>query len=145
MQKILLSLISLICISTVWGQNEFKAIIKDSDNKEVLAGANAILEGSTFGASADQSGLIVIKNIPDGKQNILFSYIGYQTKTETFNFPLTQPGTIEIFLDVELDETEELVVTATRSSRAIADIPTRIEPISGEELNEKANMKPGED
>jgi iron complex outermembrane receptor protein len=37
-----------------------------------------------------------------------------------------------------------MVIEATRSSRAIADIPTRIEPISGEELEEKGNMKPGD-
>ncbi|KAI9452849.1 TonB-dependent receptor plug [Russula earlei] len=38
----------------------------------------------------------------------------------------------------------EVVVNATRSSRTIANIPTRIEVISGEELAEKANMKPGD-
>ena len=39
---------------------------------------------------------------------------------------------------------EEVVVTATRSSRSIANIPTRVETISGEELEEKGNMKPGD-
>jgi iron complex outermembrane receptor protein len=137
-------LIIFICFSGVWGQNEFKAIIKDSHTKEPLAGANAVLQGSTQGASADINGLILIKNIPDGNQIILFSYIGYQAKADSFRFPLSQTEMIEIFLRVELEETEELVVSATRSSRAIADIPTRIEPISGEELDEKASMKPGE-
>jgi outer membrane receptor for ferrienterochelin and colicins len=36
------------------------------------------------------------------------------------------------------------VVSATRSSRTIANIPTRVEVISGEELDEKSNMKPGD-
>jgi outer membrane receptor for ferrienterochelin and colicins len=144
MKKIVFLLLILICFSSVWGQNEFKSIIKDSDNKEPLVGANAILQGTTIGASADQNGLIEIKNIPDGKYIIFFSYIGYQTKTDTFNFPLAQTEAVEIFLHVSLEETEKMVITATRSSRAIADIPTRIEPISGEELDEKANMKPGD-
>ena len=144
MQKILLPLLALIFFSTAWGQNEFKAIVKDIDNKEPLVGSNAILQGTTIGASADRNGLIEIKNIPDGKHVIFFSYIGYQAKTETFKFPLAQTETIEIFLHVALDETEKMVITATRSSRAIADIPTRIEPISGEELEEKGNMKPGD-
>lgn len=45
---------------------------------------------------------------------------------------------------IENEELEELVVTATRISRTIANIPTRVEVISGEELGEKANMKPGD-
>ena len=36
------------------------------------------------------------------------------------------------------------MVSSTRSSRTIKDIPTRIEFIAGEELDEKANMKPGD-
>jgi iron complex outermembrane receptor protein len=134
----------LICFSTVWGQNEFKAIIKDSDNKEPLIGANAVLQGTTVGASANQNGIIEIKNIPDGKHIFFFSYIGYQTRTDTLEFPLVQTEIMEIFLQVTFEETENMVIEATRSSRAIADIPTRIEPISGEELEEKGNMKPGD-
>src|SRR5688500_4453880 len=37
-----------------------------------------------------------------------------------------------------------MVITSTRSSRTIADIPTSVEFISGEELEEKGNMKPGD-
>src|SRR6201989_1492470 len=44
----------------------------------------------------------------------------------------------------EGDELEAVVVSATRSSRTIANIPTRVEVISGEELDEKSNMKPGD-
>src|ERR1041385_6626134 len=41
-------------------------------------------------------------------------------------------------------EEKEVVVTLTRTSRTIANIPARIELIAGEELDEKANMKPGD-
>ncbi|RRN76190.1 TonB-dependent receptor, partial [Pseudoxanthomonas sp. SGD-10] len=41
-------------------------------------------------------------------------------------------------------EMDEVVVSSTRSSRYISDIPTRIETITGEELAEKANMRPGD-
>jgi outer membrane receptor for ferrienterochelin and colicins len=36
------------------------------------------------------------------------------------------------------------VVTTTRTSRTITNTPTRVEIISGEELEEKGNMKPGD-
>jgi outer membrane receptor for ferrienterochelin and colicins len=42
------------------------------------------------------------------------------------------------------EELEEVVIGATRSSRTIANIPTRLEVIAGEEIDEKGNMKPGD-
>lgn len=144
MQKKILPLLALIIFSTAWSQNKFQAIIKDEDNKEPLIGANVFLQGTTIGASADLNGFIEIKNIPDGKQTIIFSYIGHQALTKIFNFPLSQSEPVEIFLYTEAEEMELVVISATRSSRTIADIPTRIEVISGEELDEKGNMKPGD-
>lgn len=144
MQKKILPLLALIILSTAWSQNKFQAIIKDEVNKEPLVGANVFLQGTTIGASADLNGFIEIKNIPDGKQTIIFSYIGHQALTKIFNFPLSQSEPVEIFLYTEAEEMELVVISATRSSRTIADIPTRIEVISGEELDEKGNMKPGD-
>ena len=42
------------------------------------------------------------------------------------------------------EEDEEVVIQSTRSTRTIRDIPTRVEFVAGEELDEKANMKPGD-
>ncbi|GJM11811.1 MAG: hypothetical protein DHS20C12_02140 [Pseudohongiella sp.] len=42
------------------------------------------------------------------------------------------------------EEVEEIVVTSTRSRRSFEEIPTRVEVLGGEEINEKANMKPGD-
>ncbi|KAA3612647.1 MAG: TonB-dependent receptor [Calditrichaeota bacterium] len=144
MKKIILPLLVLTYFSTAWGQNKFQAIVKDEDNKQPLIGANVILEGTTIGASTDLNGYVEIQKIPDGNQVIIFSYIGYQKRAEVFNFPLSQSEPLEILLHGEAEEMEHVIVSATRSSRTIADIPTRIEAISGEELDEKGNMKPGD-
>jgi iron complex outermembrane receptor protein len=66
-------------INTVFGQNTFKAVIKDSETKEPLIGATAILSGTATGATADINGMITLTNIPNGKQIIEFRYIGYET------------------------------------------------------------------
>ena len=139
-----LSVMLLLITTTAFAQNTFKAIIQDSESKEILIGATAVLQGTHNGESADINGLLEIKNIPDGKQVIVFSYVGYEQRTETFNFPLTQTYPIEILLSSKGEEINEVVITATRSSRTIDDIPTRMEAISGEELEEKGSMKPGD-
>jgi outer membrane receptor for ferrienterochelin and colicins len=142
--KIILLLMAAFHINTVFGQNTFKAVIKDSETKEPLIGATAILSGTATGATADIDGLITLTNIPNGKQVIEFRYIGYETRKDTFEFPLTTIDPIEIFLQSETDELDEIVISSTRSSRTIKDIPTRIEFIAGEELEEKGNMKAGD-
>lgn len=144
MKEFIVLFITAINITTVFGQNTFKAVIKDSETKESLIGATAVLQGTTNGASADANGIIEIKNIPDGKQIIMFTYIGYETQKDTFNFPLATIEPIEILLESEGEELEEVVVSTTRSTRTIENIPTRVEFMAGEELEEKGSMKPGD-
>jgi outer membrane receptor for ferrienterochelin and colicins len=47
-------------------------------------------------------------------------------------------------LSAQDEEIEEIVVTSTRSRRSFEALPTRVEVLGGEEINEKANMKPGD-
>ncbi|MBT7225298.1 MAG: TonB-dependent receptor, partial [Gammaproteobacteria bacterium] len=42
------------------------------------------------------------------------------------------------------EELEEIIVTSTRSRRSFEALPTRVEVLGGEEISEKANMKPGD-
>lgn len=42
------------------------------------------------------------------------------------------------------EELEEILVTSTRTRRSFENQPTRVEILGGEEINEKANMKPGD-
>lgn len=123
-------------------QNKLTVYIKDASSKEALTGASAVVEGTTNGATADSNGLVTINSIPDGKQIIKFSFIGYAERSDTISFPYND--TLIVFLNTEGDELEEVVISSTRSSRTISDIPTRVEFIAGEELDEKANMKPGD-
>lgn len=137
--------LAILFTSMAFGQNTFKAIIKDSESKETLIGATAVLEGTIKGSSADENGYIEINNIPNGSQTIILRYIGYEETKIIFIFPLAKTETIEILLTKsEGEELEEVIIESTRSKRTIYNIPTRIEAISGEELEEKGNMKPGD-
>jgi len=111
---------------------------------EPLIGVTAFVLGTTNGTTADINGAIELKNIPNGAQIIEFRYIGYEARIDTLLFPLESTTPLEILLTANSEEMEEVIITATRSSRTIADIPTRVEAISGEELTEKGNMKPGD-
>jgi outer membrane receptor for ferrienterochelin and colicins len=130
--------------STLFGQNTMKAVIKDSKTNESLIGATAVLSRTEKVATTDVNGLLTLINIPNGKQIIEFRYIGYEIRKDTVEFPLTTSDPIIILLKAETVELVEVVVSSTRSSRTIQEIPTRIEFISGEELDEKSNMRVGD-
>lgn len=137
--KKLFFILFLFVGGNIFAQHSFQAIIKDADSQEPLVGATAVVEGTNIGASTDESGLVIINNIPGGSQNIVFSYVGYATHEETYIFPITIDQPVIILLE-EGEEIEEVTVTATRSSRTIEEIPTRVEFLGAEELTEKAVM-----
>lgn len=141
MKKIILLLACIpFCVNA---QNTFKAIIKDKESKERLIGASAYISELKIGTSTDSSGMLVISNIPNGLFKISFSFVGYEKEGMNFTFPLTSNQPNEIYLFNESEElTEVVVVSATRSSRTIDDIPTRVETISAGELEEKTSMQP---
>ncbi|WP_370476845.1 TonB-dependent receptor [Tamlana flava] len=145
MKNFILLLSVMLYTSLGFGQNILKAIVKDNQSKETLLGATANLDGTANGAITDQNGYLEINNIPNGNQTIIFRYIGYKVTKITFNFPLSETEPVKILLSKsEGEELDEVVIASTRSKRTIYNIPTRIEAISGEELEEKGNMKPGD-
>ena len=132
------------CANSVFAQNTFNAVVRDSETKELLTGATAILKGTANGATAGENGVVTVGNIPDGKQTVEFSCLGYESKQLTFDFPLPGNDTTEVLMESAIAELEEIVVSSTRSTRTIASIPTRMEFVGQEELDEKSSMKPGD-
>jgi len=132
-----------ILASEAYCQHTLLAYIKDASTKEPLTGATGVLQNTSIGSSSDFRGLMEIKNIPDGKYAVIFSFIGYENQSDSLIFPMARQDTLVIFLIPETKELDEITVTATRSSRSIEDIPMRIEIIAAGELEEKAVMQPG--
>lgn len=141
---------SIIFILTIglpiysYSQNTLRVVVKDSETKESLPGTTAVIKGINLGGSADSNGLIEIQNVPNGEHEVTFSFVGYSSFETTLTFPMQDAEPLEIRLRAGGEELEEVTIVSTRSSRTIANIPTRVEFIAGEELDEKANMKPGD-
>ncbi|HMK05144.1 MAG TPA: TonB-dependent receptor [Ferruginibacter sp.] len=142
MQKLIALLLATIFIHSAGAQNIFKVTVRDGKTKAPLAGVNVILQNTQNGAVSDEQGIIELKNIPPGKQSLVFSHTGYEPVTQSFNFPLVNTDGVEILLSEASEDLEEVVIQSTRTSRTIQNTPTRVETIDGEELDEKNNMRP---
>ena len=143
MKPLFIFYIMMLCALNASAQNNFNAVIKD-DASITLQNTTVSIKELNKTIVADSNGFVSIKNIPAGKFIISFSHVGFEEKSIAFTFPLTNDSTIQIILEESEHEEDEVIVRSTRSSRTIANISTRIEIISGEELEEKANMKPGD-
>ena len=120
-------------------QNTVSFKVKEKSG-EPLPGASVVIEGTTSGTITNADGIAILENIPNGKIEFVISFIGYEEKEIALSFPENNNMVIEIELLEGSMELGAVVISATRSSRSIQNIPTRLEFISGEELGEKAAM-----
>ncbi|WP_443936799.1 TonB-dependent receptor [Pedobacter sp. MW01-1-1] len=145
MKRTIVLLVMLLCTALTYAQNSYNAVIKDAKTNQLLRGATVKVQGTSLSIASDNNGSVTINGINAGQQVIQISYQGFKTQRDTLVFPLADSSVIVVLLEEEEEEElEEIIVSATRSSRTIDNIPTRIEVISGEELEEKGNMKPGD-
>lgn len=141
--KFVCTLMLLFAANISMGQYSLTAIVKNAATKEALPGATVLLPDLNKNSQTNENGLIVISGIPAGPQQLKVSFIGFDTHIETVTFPMAN-DTLVVLLESAGEEMEEVVISSTRSTRTIQNIPTRVEFIGGEELEEKGNMKPGD-
>jgi outer membrane receptor for ferrienterochelin and colicins len=131
----------LITARASFAQTTFNVTVKDEVTKEAVAGASVTIKDTSISATTDVQGVAQLSNVPVGEQTIVIFSPGYETKELKLTFPLaSQPETV-VFLKV-VNEVGEVTVVSTRTGREIDDVPTRVEAIDEEEVDEKTNMRP---
>lgn len=134
------TLLCMLSTFMAYGQNTISFKILDKESKQPMVGAT-VYAGENQGAIADAEGLATISGITETSIKVRISFVGYEAQELSFSFPLTQSLPIEVLLGHHDEEMEDVVVTATRTSRSIENIPTRVEFLGAEELQEKAVMR----
>jgi outer membrane receptor for ferrienterochelin and colicins len=145
MKIILVSLgVTLASTPMAWGQQRLRVSVQDATTGKPLLGATVRLLPGNTGTATDLGGNVALPLPAPGRYALTSSFIGYQSRTDSLTLPVSGDTLTVRLLPVEGELLEEVVVSSTRSNRSIDDIPTRIEAITGEELEEKANMRPGD-
>ena len=132
---------ALLAAQVSFAQSAFKVVIKDDATKEPLAGVTVTVKDTGISATTDTQGVAQLANIPDGEQIITIFSPGYESKELKLVFPRTDPNEMVIFIRVT-NAVGEVTITSTRTGREIDDVPTRVEAIDEEEVDEKTNMRP---
>ncbi|MDG2194452.1 MAG: TonB-dependent receptor, partial [Polaribacter sp.] len=135
---VLILVVGLFSIS-IFAQNSISIKVIDKDHEENVIGASVYIKGTTIGGTTDLEGQTLLLGIQNGKQTIVVSFVGFETTEKIITFP-TSVKNLTIELHEDEGALETVVIASTRSRRSIAQIPTRVEVLAGEELGEKAVM-----
>ena len=114
--------------------------VTGGENKTSIP-ASILIKGTTQGYSTDTTGSASISFATNGSYTLITSAVGYEEKSTKVTIPHSS-DTLEIELESAEEELEEVIVQSTRTSRTIANVPTRVETIELEEIDEKSNMRP---
>ncbi|MBX2900926.1 MAG: outer membrane beta-barrel protein [Cyclobacteriaceae bacterium] len=89
--------------------------VTDAATGEAIVGANAIIQGTTVGASTDLDGHFTIGNLKPGTYTVAISFVTY--KTHIIADVVVEPGkitSVQVPLSEDATELQEVVVTSTR-------------------------------
>lgn len=139
MRQIILLFAVLLTAQITFAQNTFKATIQNEETKQIITGAKISVRDTEISATTDASGKTELTNIPDGEQIIEVFADGFEIQELKFTFPLEDRSERLVLLKV--NEVGEVVISTTRTGREIDDVPTRVEAIDEEEVDEKSNMR----
>jgi outer membrane receptor for ferrienterochelin and colicins len=141
MIKISFAVIALLYAMTVTGQHTLKVKVVHADTKAPLAAATVRIQSIERSVTSDSTGMALFQNMAAGKFNVVVSYVGFAEKTVLVTIPFNGE-VLEIQLEPAEGEEEEVIVQSTRTSRTVKNVPTRVETIEFEEIDEKNNMGP---
>ncbi len=144
MKNKITTLLAFILIGiTATAQTSFRCIVQDGETHAPLMGASVFVEKTKQGTSTDTTGSAVLQNISNGAHTIRFTMVGYTGKTIRYVFPVPDTTAI-ITLDKPQEATEEeVIVSSSRTESGIENLPTKVEVLGAEEVNEEVGIKPG--
>lgn len=99
----------------------------DLKSKETIVGANAVIQGTTVGASTDIDGNFAIANLKPGNYIIEVSFVTY--KSQIISDVVVEPGkrtSLEISLAEDVAELADVVVTAKKETSTDINIVNEI-------------------
>ena len=112
--------------------------ITDKKTGKPLSYVNIIVKGTNIGVATNLEGKYTIPCIPTGSYTIIASIIGYKCVEKKVDISFDRIKSLDFMLDVSPLEMVKTVVTGTRTSRYIKDIPIRTEVITDIQIKEKA-------
>jgi outer membrane receptor for ferrienterochelin and colicins len=101
----------------------------------------AVVRAGALGALTDSAGNATLR-LPAGPQRIIVSRLGFVPDTVSLEIAPAADTAIDVRLAPTVTRLAAVIVGASRVERRVQDEPERVEVLSGEDVGEKAVMRP---
>jgi hypothetical protein len=91
--------------------------VRDAETGETLLQANVRIAGTSRGAATNNEGYYTIRDLPPGTHTVVFSYLGYETRTEEVTLAAGETERLDVELPPTDLQTGEVVVTGQQDER----------------------------
>lgn len=123
-----------ICLTSYSQTATLTGTVSGSGETKGLQGVNIIRKGSPHGTITNHNGNYILKEIPTGKQTIIFSFIGYETREIISDLSEGKDQKLDIELKPGTIDLSSVTVEARKpfsaaSSKAIRDFDLKIKPV----------------
>ena len=133
MKKLVLVLV-LFCLVPLWAQEDFDAHlvghVLDERTGEHLPFVNVQVKGTDIGTVTDESGHYFLKNLPLGKQTVVFSYVGYETAELPVRIEENKTVELKAAIREVSQQLNGVVVTANRYATKRQEAATIVNVLS---------------
>jgi iron complex outermembrane receptor protein len=133
--KIITFIAAALISLQVFSQSSLQGKITDQNN-EPVSGATVYIEELSSGTVTDFNGDYVLSNIKDGTYSVIVRILGYQTKTKNFTFKGAATETFNVVLKEDLSSLDEVVISASRHSEYLSEIPASVTVVGQAKLQE---------
>jgi outer membrane receptor for ferrienterochelin and colicins len=129
MLRIVIALTSLLLVWTSLSGQDNKIYGRVTDqNNAPLPAAHIVIAGTTLGTLSQDDGTFSINSLPPGNYTVNVGYSGYGTINAEVQIPSDAPMTFQ--LQPVVYDINQVVVTGTRSPKALKDSPVLTQVIS---------------
>ena len=113
--------------------------VLDSETNEPLPGANIVILGTLYGASADLEGYFFIQHVPPGRYSIRVSMIGYRSFTKKDVHVTNDQETKLLFnLEETAIEFDPIVISAGKVKQRLDQAPVSLSVVSARDIKRRS-------
>jgi outer membrane receptor for ferrienterochelin and colicins len=133
----------LILGETVSGQYHLTLHIISEDSHGPIAGASIIIRGLNKRGISDSAGFVRLSGIGRGSYELQVTCAGFMGREVKLDFPLKGKDTVPVTLEPDMEMLGDVIISSSRTNSLIKDLPTRVEVLGTEDMEEETSMHPG--
>lgn len=138
LMKLITLATTLLLSVCAFSQSNLNGKVIDEQNQPLM-GATVYIPALQIGATTDYNGNFELPSVEAGSWEVSFRMLGYRTLIEKMTFSQNETLTYTAVLTEDLNSLDEVVISASRNSEYLSEIPASVTVVGEVKLQEFSN------